>query len=58
VGSSPLSPLFGILKNVLFPGSGQVSVVWAVERQLFERGSSGSPLRPDSRAYMAVADWL
>jgi hypothetical protein len=58
VGSSPLYPLFAILKNALFPGPGHVSLVWAVQRQLFERGNSGSPLRPHSRAYMAVADWL
>ena len=51
-------PLYAILKNELVPGPGHVSLVWAIEWQLFTREGSGSVLDPGSISYQTVHGWL
>jgi hypothetical protein len=53
VGSSPLYPLFAILKNALFPGPGHVKSS-GNSSNVATAGHHSAPCR----AYMAVANWL
>jgi len=51
-------PLYAILKNELFDGPGHVSLLWAIDWQLFDRPPSGSLLDPNSETYATVRSWL
>jgi hypothetical protein len=51
-------PLYAILKNELFEGSGHVSLIWAIKWQLFDRPPSGSLLDPSSGAHAIARSWL
>jgi hypothetical protein len=51
-------PLYAILKNELFDGPGHVSLLWAINWQLFDRPPSGSLLDPNSETYATVRSWL
>lgn len=55
---SGLYPLFAALKNELIPGPGHVSLLWAIQWQLFSRAPSGSPFQPGSGTRLAIEDWL
>ena len=50
--------LYAVLEGELLPGSGHVSLVGAIEWQLFHRGGSGSVLNAGSDSYNKVAGWL
>lgn len=51
-------PLFAVLKGELIPGSGHVSLIGAIQWQLFERATSGSPLDPESGWRGLVSWWI
>jgi 4-amino-4-deoxy-L-arabinose transferase-like glycosyltransferase len=51
-------PLYAIVKNELIPGPGHVSLVEAVQWQLFNRQGSGSLLDSHSGTFAAVQNWL
>lgn len=57
-GPALFYPLYAVLKNELLQGSGHVSLVWAIEWQLFKRQGSGSVLDPSSVSYQTVHWWL
>ena len=50
-------PLYATLKNELLPGTGHVSLTWAVQWQLFSRASSGNVLEAGSDARALVDQW-
>jgi len=50
--------LYAILKGELFPGPGHVSLIGAIEWQLFQRGGSGSVFNPHSAAYGRISGWV
>jgi len=51
-------PLFAVLRGELLPGVNHVSVVDAVNFQLFGRASTGSPLSPTSASAVLIGRWL
>jgi hypothetical protein len=58
LGVVGLYPLYAALKDELFPGPGHVSLLWALDWQLFSRPASGSALQPGSDTQMAIESWL
>lgn len=50
--------LYAILKGELVPGPGHVSLIGAIEWQLFQRGGSGSVFSPHSASYGRIAGWV
>lgn len=58
VGFCGLYPLYALLKNEFFPGEGHVSLLWAIQWQLFSRPGSGSLLDPGSDTRLAITQWL
>jgi 4-amino-4-deoxy-L-arabinose transferase and related glycosyltransferases of PMT family len=51
-------PLYAIVKNELFEGPGHVSLLWAIQWQLFDRPGSGSILTPGSGTQSFFASWI
>jgi 4-amino-4-deoxy-L-arabinose transferase-like glycosyltransferase len=51
-------PLFAVLRDELFPGSGHVSLLWAVWWQLFGRTGSGSLFTNGTTANGLLMLWL
>jgi 4-amino-4-deoxy-L-arabinose transferase-like glycosyltransferase len=51
-------PLFAALRGELFPGTGHVSLLWALYWQFFERSGSGSLLDPHSGTFGLAQFWL
>jgi glycosyltransferase XagB len=51
-------PLFAALKGELLPGSGHVSLLGAIQFQLFNRMASGNVLSQTSTAHSIVSSWL
>jgi Dolichyl-phosphate-mannose-protein mannosyltransferase len=51
-------PLYAALKGELLPGEGHVSLLEAVEFQLYGRASTGSALDPGSQSHELVTGWL
>ena len=51
-------PLYALLKNELFEGPGHVSLVWAINWQLFHRPPTGSLLDPSSGTHAVARSWL
>ncbi len=58
IGLCGLYPLYALLNNEFFPGDGHVSLLWALDWQLFSRPGSGTPLDPSSGAHLAIKQWL
>jgi hypothetical protein len=50
--------LYAILKGELFPGPGHVSLIGAIDWQLFQRSGSGSVFNPHSGADSRISSWL
>jgi hypothetical protein len=50
--------LYAILTGELFPGPGHVSLIGAIEWQLFQRSGSGSVFNPHSGADSRISSWL
>ena len=53
-----LYPAYALVKNELLPGSGHVSLLWAVQWQLFDRQGSGSIFTPNSTAHAVLTSWV
>jgi hypothetical protein len=51
-------PLYALLKGELLPGPGHVSLLQAVEFQLYGRPGTGSVLSSASAAHQLVSSWL
>lgn len=51
-------PLYALLKGELLPGPGHVSLLQAVEFQLYGRPGTGSVLSSGSAAHQLVSSWL
>ena len=51
-------PLYAAIKNELLAGEGHVSLVGAIQWQLFGRTGSGSVFNADSTAHHVVVTWL
>jgi hypothetical protein len=51
-------PLYATLKGELLPGEGHVSLLEAVQFQLYGRESTGTALDPGSLSHQLVAGWL
>jgi dolichyl-phosphate-mannose-protein mannosyltransferase len=51
-------PLYALLKGELLPGEGHVSLLEAIQFQLYGRASTGTPLDPDSLSNQLVSGWL
>jgi hypothetical protein len=51
-------PIYALLKGELLPGSDHVSLLEAVQFQLFGRASTGSALQADSVSRQLVDSWL
>lgn len=51
-------PLYATLKGELLPGEGHVSLLEAVQFQLYGRASTGSALDPSSLSNQLVSGWL
>jgi hypothetical protein len=57
VGLVAMYPLFAALRGELLTGPGHVSLLWAVNWQVFSRPSSGSLFDPNSVARQVVGLW-
>ena len=51
-------PLYALLKGELLPGQGHVSLIGAIEWQLYGRTGSGSPFTAGTAANQLVLGWL
>lgn len=58
VGLVGLYPLYATIKGELLSGPGHVSLLWALQWQLFSRPGSGSVFNASSDAHSAVFGWL
>lgn len=53
-----LYPAYALIKNEFFQGNGHVSLLWAIQWQLFDRQGSGSIFNPHSTAHAVASSWL
>jgi 4-amino-4-deoxy-L-arabinose transferase-like glycosyltransferase len=53
-----LYPVFAALRGELLPGEGHVSLLEAIQYQLFSREGSGSIVDPSSPRFELIASWL
>ena len=51
-------PLYAVLKGELFPGTGHVSLAYAIQFQLSSRASTGSVFASGSLSHLLVNSWL
>jgi hypothetical protein len=57
-GICGLYPLYALVKNELFAGTGHVSLLWALKWQLFSRPSTGGIFSPYSASHDQLVSWI
>jgi 4-amino-4-deoxy-L-arabinose transferase-like glycosyltransferase len=53
-----LYPTYALIKNEFFEGKGHVSLLWAIQWQLFDRQGSGSIFNAQSTAHAVASSWM